>query len=198
MIPIRIILGIGLGLVVGKIMGKINKVPILMLILMALGMSKLEAVLPLAALMAVMTFGFGINQQNSELAQRTNTFLTKLWYVAQMILFMLVGASFDPSQAVQAGWIGVIIILVGLVFRTLGVYVSLLKTNLNAKERLYCAIAYLPKATVQAAMGGVPLAMGITSGSMILAISVLAILITTPLGAILMNRSAEKLLSYET
>lgn len=194
MIPVRIILGILLGFCLGRVIARLKKVPSTGVLVLALVLSKIEMYVPIAALMAVMTLGFGISDGNQTASDSISSFLNKLWYFAQMVLFMLVGASFDPLLAREAGKVGFVIIIVGLCFRTLGVFLSLIKTNLTLKERVYCAIAYLPKATVQAAMGGVPLALGVGSGSMILAISVLAILFTTPLGALSMSFTSSRLL----
>lgn len=101
-----------------------------------------------------------------------------------MVLFTLVGAEVDVQVAMQAGLIGALIIGLGLVGRSVGVWLATMGTSLNSKERLFCVIAYLPKATVQAAVGGLPLAAGVEAGSTILAIAVLAILITAPIGAL--------------
>lgn len=149
---------------------------------------------PYVSLLAVMILGFGFRSKKQVEAQELSDILSKVWYFAQMVLFMLVGASFDPLIAKEAGMIGVLIIFLGLIARTVGVYLALTSSNLNSKERLFCAIAYLPKATVQAAMGGVPLALGTESGAMILAISILAILLSTPLGSLGMMLTKDRLL----
>lgn len=188
LIPLRIIIGAALGYGAGVLFGKFKYSNTIIVLLTALVFSKFE-------LLAVMVLGFGIRFINKPLSDTINTHLSKVWYIAQMFLFMLVGASFNPQNAMNSGLIGLVIIFIGLLFRTLGVYISLLKTDLNASERLYCAIAYIPKATVQAAMGGVPLALGVASGDMILSISVLSILVCTPIGALLMDKSAPKLLN---
>lgn len=108
----------------------------------------------------------------------------KIWVLAEILLFVLVGAQVDLSVAINAGRLGIILILGGLIMRSIGVFISLIGSNLNKKERLFVAVSYTPKATVQAAMGSVPLAYGVVSGDMILAVSVLAIVITAPIGAI--------------
>ena len=121
---------------------------------------------------------------------------SKLWVGAEILLFVLVGATVDISYAFKAG-IGAVILIFGvLLFRMVGVFFCLIKTNLTIKERLFCMIGYIPKATVQAAIGGVPLAMGMASGQLILTLAVLAILITAPLGAFGIDVTYKKLLTY--
>ena len=118
----------------------------------------------------------------------------KLWIAAEVILFVLVGAAVDIRYTMQAGIAAVLMIFVGLMFRAVGVSLCMLGTKLNKKERLFCVIAYLPKATVQAAIGSVPLAMGLPCGQIVLSVAVLAILITAPLGAAGMDLTYDKLL----
>lgn len=118
----------------------------------------------------------------------------RIWIFAEILLFVLVGAEVNIYVAINAGKIGAIILFIGLLGRSIGVMISLLGTNLNWKERMFCVISYMPKATVQAAIGGIPLSLGVQSGDIILAMAVLSILITAPLGAIGINFSAEKLL----
>ena len=110
------------------------------------------------------------------------------------LLFVLVGAQVNINVALEAGGVGIIVILIGLVGRSLGVIISLFATDFNWKERLFCIIAYIPKATVQAAIGAIPLSLGVESGDIILAVAVLSILITAPLGAIGIHHFSEKLL----
>ena len=121
----------------------------------------------------------------------------KLWLAAEVILFVLVGAAVDIRYTLEAGLGAVLMIAVGLIFRSVGVWICMLGTALNRKERLYCVIAYLPKATVQAAIGGVPLSLGLPCGNIILSVAVLSILITAPLGAIGMDASYKRLLQPE-
>lgn len=154
----------------------------------------LKTKVEIASLLGVMTIGFVIFEKMSNVGKRLATKFNKIWIFAEILLFVLVGAQVNINVAVNAGKVGIIVILIGLLGRSIGVIISLLGTELNWKERLFCIIAYIPKATVQAAMGAVPLSLGIESGDVILAISVLAILITAPLGAIGINFSARKLL----
>lgn len=121
----------------------------------------------------------------------------KLWIAAEVILFVLVGAAVDLRYTAAAGGFAVLVIFLSLIFRMAGVFVCVLGTGLSWKERLFCAISYLPKATVQAAIGSVPLAAGLGCGKMILSVAVLAILITAPLGALGMDLTYKKLLARE-
>ena len=121
----------------------------------------------------------------------------KLWIAAEVVLFVLVGAAVDVRYTLTAGISAVLMIFAALAFRAVGVFICMLGTKLSAKERLFCVIAYLPKATVQAAIGSVPLSLGLPCGKIVLSVAVLAILITAPLGAIGIDRSYKHLLSAE-
>ena len=121
----------------------------------------------------------------------------KLWLACEILLFVLVGAAVDIRFTMMAGPKAIVMILVALVVRSFGVVLCVTGTQLNKKERLYCVLAYLPKATVQAAIGSVPMAMGLPGGEMILSVAVLGILITAPLGAILMDYTETRLLEKE-
>lgn len=148
----------------------------------------------IASLLGVMTIGLVIVEKKSDTAQLFSDKLAKVWVFAQIILFTLVGAEVNIEVALEAGLIGIVIIAIGLTGRSIGVWLATMGTNLNKKERLFCMIAYTPKATVQAAIGSLPLAAGVEGGSIILAIAVLAIIITAPLGAIGIKLSAPRLL----
>lgn len=154
-------------------------------------------VIPFASLIAVMTVGIFLQRHRGEVAVRMSSKFNKLWAVAEIILFVLVGATVDVTYAVSAGPVSVLLIAGVLVFRMLGVFVCLLKTDLTGKERAFCMIAYTPKATVQAAIGGVPLAMGLACGNIVLTVAVVAILLTAPLGAFCMDLSYKRLLHKE-
>ena len=132
----------------------------------------------------------------SEAAESKNLSGTfgKLWIAAEVVLFVLVGAAVDIRYTLSAGAMAVAMIFIALAFRTVGVLMCMVKTPLSAKERLFCVIAYLPKATVQASIGAVPLSMGLPCGNMILSVAVLAILITAPMGAIGIDVSQKRLL----
>ena len=207
-IPVSIILGIIFGTIIGFILVKIFKKyhvqdtkKVLIILGFAILLTELENLLEMkiqiASLLGVMSIGFVIMEKIPIVGKRLAIRFNKIWVFAEILLFVLVGAQVNISVALDAGKIGIVIILVGLLGRSIGVMISLLGTDLNWKERLFCTISYIPKATVQAAMGAVPLSLGVESGDVILAIAVLSILITAPLGAIGINYSAEKLLSYK-
>jgi NhaP-type Na+/H+ or K+/H+ antiporter len=118
----------------------------------------------------------------------------KLWIGAEVMLFVLVGAAVDVRYTLSAGVSAVLMIFIALVFRAVGVFICMLGTKLNAKERMFCIIAYLPKATVQAAIGSVPLSLGLPCGKTVLSVAVLAILITAPLGAVGIDQTSRRVL----
>ncbi|HPO51078.1 MAG TPA: cation:proton antiporter, partial [Spirochaetota bacterium] len=135
-----------------------------------------------AALLGIMTVGFILLERHEEVARELSLKFSKIWIFAEIILFVLIGFSLDIKIALQAGLKGLLVISLGLIFRSLGVFIATAFSKLNFKERLFCVIAYLPKATVQAALGGVALSYGLAEGNVILAIAVVAILFTAPLG----------------
>lgn len=204
-IPITIILGIILGLIVGIILvqffKKIHirdtaKVVILLciaFILVVLEESKM-IIIPFSGLIAVMCVGIALQKYHQQLAVRLAIRFSKLWVTAEIILFVLVGATVDLNYALIAGIPAIILIFIVTACRMIGVFICLLKTKLNMKERLFCMIGYTPKATVQAAIGGVPLAMGLSCGNIVLTVAVLSILITAPIGAFFIDISYKKFL----
>ena len=207
-IPMAIIIGVLLGFVIGEALVKLFKsfhirdtVKILIILSTAFGLVSLEKAvqswLPMSGLLAVMVVGVAILQEHQELAARLSQRFAKIWVLAELMLFILVGASIDLKFVANAGLLGILLIAAALVFRSIGVFLSLLKTDLTAKERLFCTIAYLPKATVQAAIGGLPLAANVGAGKLILTIAVLSILVTAPLGAIGMDQTYAKLLTKD-
>ena len=204
-IPISILLGIALGLVAGLALIRIftkyhmrDTKKVLLLLGLGILLTEIEAYLEpkisIASLIGVMTIGFIIVERVPHIGQRLGSKLNKIWIFAEMLLFILVGAEVNINVAINAGKVGIIILTIGLLGRSIGVLISLIGTDLNYKERLFCIISYIPKATVQAAIGAVPLSLGVESGDIILAVAVLSILITAPLGAIGINYSATKLL----
>lgn len=207
-VPVSVILGVVLGIVVGVIMVGIfqrlhirDTVKVLILLSTAFLFLSLEDALapqvPLSGLLAVMAMGATVLKRYEILAKRLVGKFSKIWVGAEVFLFVLVGAAVEISALAEVGIAPLLLILGALLFRTLGVYVSLLKTPLTAKERLFCAVAYLPKATVQAAIGSLPLAAGVAAGSTILTVAVLAILITAPGGAMGMDYLYPKLLTRQ-
>lgn len=205
-VPVSIILGIVAGVVAGLLIVKIFKkikirdtVKVLILLSVAFLLVALEdglkTVLPVSGLLAGIAFSATIKNKYDTLAVRLSAKFSKIWIAAQIVLFVLIGAELDISYASREGLAAVAIILIGLLFRTMGVFVSLIRSDLLYRERMFCAIAYLPKATVQAAIGAIALAAGIPSGNSILTVAVLAILITAPLGALGIELSYKKLLA---
>ena len=207
-IPISILLGIAIGAIVGIILTVIFKKhhirdtkKTLILIAAAIMLTGVEDIfkniIPIASLLGVMTIGFILLEKYSKVANRISIKLNKVWVIAEILLFVLVGAQVNIHVALSSGALGLIIIALGLLARSIGVLVSLMGTDLNSKERLFCVISYIPKATVQAAMGAVPLAAGVKSGDLILAIAVLSIIVTAPLGAIGIKIAGENFLSQD-
>ena len=149
---------------------------------------------PFSGLLAVMGMGIALKRKRAVVAVRLSSKFNKLWVMAEIMLFVLVGATVDLHYAASAGIAAVVLILGVLIFRMAGVWCCMLGTNLNKKERIFCMFAYMPKATVQAAIGGMPLAMGLSCGNIVLTVAVLSILITAPLGAFLIDATYRKLL----
>lgn len=204
-IPISIVLGVLLGFSVGYLLviyfKKIHmRDSVKLLIIISISFlflelqNRLSAVIPVSGLLAIMSMGIMIKQKYSVLAVRLSGKYNKLWVAAELMLFVLVGATVDVRYAVAAGVSAIVLILGALVFRMLGVFFCTLKTSLTWKERLFCMIAYTPKATVQAGIGAVPLAMGLACGQTVLTVAVLSILITAPFGAICIDNLYKKLL----
>lgn len=156
----------------------------------------LEGIVSISGLLAIMSMGIMIRQKNNVLAERLSIKYDKLWVAAEILLFVLVGATVDLNYALGAGLSAFMIVLGALIFRMVGVYVSLLDSKLSRKERLFCMIAYTPKATVQAAIGAIPLSMGLACGQKVLTVAVLSILITAPFGALGIDKSYRKLLGF--
>ena len=155
----------------------------------------LTGILGFSGLLAIMSMGTGIQEKNSILAKRLSSKYSKLWIAAEVILFVLVGATVNIKYALGASIPAILLIMTVIVFRMVGVFLCLLGTSFSYKERLFCMIAYCPKATVQAAIGSIPLSMGLSSGNIILTVAVLSILITAPLGAFAIDFSYKKLLN---
>lgn len=155
----------------------------------------MNGIVGFSGLIAVMAMGMMYARKAGTKAERLSQVFSKMWVAAELFLFVLVGAAVDISYAFQSGFAAILLILMVLLFRMLGVAVCVMGTKLNRKERLFCMIAYTPKATVQAAIGAIPLAMGLSSGNTILTIAVIAILLTAPLGAFLIDLGYKKLLA---
>ena len=207
-IPVSIGLGIFLGWVVGLIFAVFFKkkhmrdtVKVLILVsvsfLMLEVQSQLESVVAVSGLLAIMSMGIVIKKKHPVTAQRLSVKYNKLWLGAELFLFVLVGVAVDLRYALAAGATVIVLVAAALVFRMVGVFLSLLKTELSKKEKLFCMMAYTPKATVQAAIGTIPLAMGLDCGSMVLTVAVVSILLTAPFGAICVDNSYKRLLKRE-
>ncbi len=202
-VPLKLIMGIIIGAMLGKLMEIISKLSNINAVhqsMIYLSLSFLIVYfeetlhLPYSGLLAVMTSGIIYKHVIPDQAIKTEHHYNQLWQVAQIALFVLVGMTVDFNIAKQAGIIIVILILGGLLFRTVGTWLALLKTSLNMKERLFVIVSYWPKATVQASIGGIPFAAGVASGQIILVVAVLAILLTVPLGAWCIDHSYQFLL----
>lgn len=204
-IPVSIILGILIGMAAGTILAiyfkKIHirdtvKVIIFLCIsfLLVTAEDRFSDIIPFASLIAVMCIGIALQRNRKEAAVRLSVKFNKLWVCAEVILFVLVGATVNISYAISAGISAVILIFGVLLFRMAGVFVCMIKTKLNMRERLFCVISYMPKATVQAAIGGFPLSMGLACGNIVLMVAVLAIIITAPLGAFLIDLTYKRFL----
>lgn len=156
--------------------------------------NRLEGIIPLSGLLAIMSMGITLNQKYDVLSKRISIKYNKLWLCAEVFLFVLVGIAVDIKYAFVAGAASVVVVMLALVFRMTGVFLSLVKTDLNKKERLFCMLSYTPKATVQAAIGTIPLAIGLDCGSIVLTVAVISILITAPFGAICIDKLYKSML----
>lgn len=204
-IPVSIFLGIVIGLWIGFLLAyffkKIHirdtsKVLIILSISLLLVVleDKLTTAITFSALIAIMFIGVGLQKKREVVAKRLSVKYGKLWVAAEIFLFVLVGATVNIGYLGKVGVKALIVIIGALMFRMLGVFICLLGTNIKGKERLFIMMAYTPKATVQAAIGGVPLALGFACGDAVLTVAVLAIVLTAPLGAFAIDISYKKML----
>ena len=207
-IPISIFLGIAIGLLIGVLLAYFfkkmhirdtSKVLIILSIsfLLVVMEDKLSTPITFSALIAIMFIGIGLQKKRETVAKRLSVKYGKLWVAAEVFLFVLVGATVNIGYLGKVGVKALIVIIGALVFRMFGVFVCLLGTSLKRKERLFTMLAYTPKATVQAAIGGIPLALGFTCGDLVLTVAVLAIVLTAPLGAFAIDLSYKKLLNRD-
>lgn len=211
-IPVSIVLGIAAGLLAGGVLAvlfetahkkgtpirqSLKTIVVLGTAFLLMAAEKeLEGTVPFSGLLAVMSMACMIRLRcRGEVSQDLSAKYGRLWLAAEVMLFVLVGAAVDIRYTLQAGGMAALLIAAALVFRSAGVWLCLAGTKLNKKEKLYCVLAYLPKATVQAAIGSVPLSLGLPCGNIVLSVAVLSILITAPLGAIAMDISCKKLLN---
>lgn len=213
-IPISIFLGIAIGMILGYILYIFfqsfsqhhasirNSTKLIILLAFAFGMVAIEehlnGLVAFSALLATISMASMLKHKiKLETSHVLSERYGKLWLFAEIILFVLVGASVDIRYTLEIGLVGILLIFLALIFRSVGVFISLIKTGLTFKEKLFCVIAFLPKATVQAAIGSIPLAAGLASGKVILSIAVLSILITAPLGAISLDYTYKSLLTKD-
>ena len=205
-VPASILTGIAAGLLLGWLLAQwfrrvhmrdSVKVVILLSLdfLLVAAEDALEGIFPFSGLLAVMGAGVGLQKWRTVVAQRLSLKFSKLWVAAEVALFVLVGAAVDLRYALSAGVMAILAVLGALCFRAVGVLVCVSGAHFSGKEKLFCVLGYLPKATVQAAIGGVPLAMGLGCGQIVLTVAVIAILVTAPLGALAIDRSYSKLLT---
>lgn len=205
-IPVSIILGIIIGLITGTLLGYFfkrvhirdtSKVLIILSIsfLLVTIEDRLTTAITFSALIAIMFIGIGLQRKKETVAKRISVKYGKLWVGAEVFLFVLVGATVNIGYLGKVGIKAVLLIAGALLFRMLGVFVCLLGTSLGGKEKVFVMMAYTPKATVQAAIGGIPLSLGFACGDMVLTVAVLAIVLTAPLGAFAIDLSYKKLLN---
>lgn len=204
-IPVSICLGIATGLLAGFLLSKYfekahirDTVKVIIILSISFALVTIEDMIAwditFSALIAIMFIGIAMQKYRKEVSSRLSLKFNKLWVCAEILLFVLVGATVDLHYVTGAAVFAILLIFGVLCFRMLGVLLCLLHTKLSLRERLFCMLAYMPKATVQAAIGGVPLAMGLECGNIVLTIAVMAILITAPLGAFLIELTYRKLL----
>jgi len=205
-IPVSIVLGliggIGIGFILVWLFKKYHMrdtIKVLILISISILFMPLEdllsGIIGFSGLLAIMALGIIIFNRYPVLAQRLSGKFVKLWVAAEIALFVLVGSEVDISYVVNAGFITVVLIFIGLIFRLAGTYLCVIKTQFNSKERLFIMISQIPKATVQAAIGAIPLSLGLSCGDLVLTFAVVSILITAPLGAFLIDVTHKKLLT---
>lgn len=204
-IPVSIMFGIIIGIIIGKALAVVWKklhirdtVKAAIFLSVALLLVDIEASLntpiTFASLISVMFIGIALKKDRPEVAFRLSQKYNKMWVWAEVMLFVLVGATVDIGYVAYAGVSSIVIIIGALIFRMVGVALCMAGTKLKLKERVFCMLAYTPKATVQAAIGGVPLSMGLACGNTVLTVAVLAIIITAPLGAFAIDMTYRKLL----
>jgi len=204
-IPISIFLGILIGLLLGYVLAfffknihirDTSKVLIILSISLLLVVLEdfLTTSITFSSLIAIMFIGVGLKRNREVVAKRLSIKYGKLWVGAEVFLFVLVGATVNINYLTHVGFKALLLIILALIFRMFGVFICLLKTKLNKKEKLFTMIAYTPKATVQAAIGGIPLSLGLACGDTVLTVAVLAIILTAPLGAFAIDLTYKKLL----
>ncbi len=150
-------------------------------------------IVPFSALLGVMFMGITILKQNEVLASRLSAKFSKLWVAAEILLFVLVGCAVDLSVLKEVSLLALLLLAISVSFRMIGTWFSVSGSHLSVREKIFCTVSYMPKATVQAAIGAIPLTAGIASGNLILSIAVLSIIVTAPIGAILIDTLKKKI-----
>jgi solute carrier family 9B (sodium/hydrogen exchanger), member 1/2 len=207
-IPIAVVLGVLLGLAAGYLLyvvftryELVSPRRTIMVLGVAIVLTWVgdvaQSLVPIAALLGVVTMGLVILEKAESLGHLISQKLQRLWVFAELLLFVLVGAQVDPKVAWHAGLAGLAVIGIGLVFRSVGTYLSVSGVGLNWREKVFCMAAYIPKATVQAAIGAIPLEAGVPGGELILAMAVLAVLVTAPPGVMAISRWGDRVLDTE-
>lgn len=204
-IPLSIILGVAIGYLVARLLivlfeyVNLTTAQKLLVVLSSSFLmieleNQLKGLVPISGLLAIMSIGLTFYQKKQDMTKELSAKYNELWTAGEILLFVLVGVAVNLSYVKTAGLMAIILVLVALCFRMAGVFLCVTGTKLDKRERLFCMLAYTPKATVQAAIGATPLAMGLRCGETVLTVAILAILITAPFGAIAIDRSYQKLL----
>ena len=204
-VPVSIALGVAIGLLTGYLLALLFRktqirdtakvlIVLSMSLLLVVAEDRLTTAVTFSALIAVLFVGIGLQKNCGAVVGKLSAIYGKLWVGAEVFLFVLVGASVNIGYLGRVGVTALLVIVCALTFRMAGVFICLLRSSLNAKERLFAMLAYTPKATVQAAIGGIPLALGLGCGDTVLTVAVLAIVLTAPLGAFAIDLSYKKLL----
>lgn len=207
-VPVAIILGVIVGIACGRALVWFFKhkhmrdtVKVLIILSFAFLLNELEHdishIVPFSGMIAVVAIAACIYGHHQELAKRISVKFTKFWVAAEIILFVLVGSTLDVAYAFTAGLGAIAVVFGAMIFRMCGVAICMLHTQLNFKERLFCMLAYVPKATVQAAIGGVPLSFGLACGNNVLTLAAVAIMVTAPLGAIFIDKTYKRLVDVD-
>lgn len=207
-IPFSIILGIGFGIIIGILLSLFFKkfhmkdtVKVIIILSVSFLLVSIEnllkGIISFSGLLAIMAMSASLKSKKKDVAKRLSEDFSKLWIASEILLFVLVGATVNIQYALSAGIMTIFVVIGALAFRMLGVYLCMLKTKLIMKERFFCMLAYMPKATVQAAIGSIPLSMGLACGNIVLTLAVLSILITAPIGALAIDLTYKRLLTKD-
>lgn len=192
LIPLKMILSFAIGYGFVYIFRKLEKYNIVLILIMAVFAVYFEDLIPISALILIMSMGISLSKNSDKSSETLQKIMASLWAIAQVFLFVSVGSELNVFKLKDVLGLGLILIIIGLVFRSIAVYISV--TGISKKDKIFSIFAFMPKATVQAALASVPLSMGIAGGDVMLLIAVLSIVVTTPIGATLIQFMAPKLL----